>query len=84
MRQKFLFELADLKECSQTVIESLKNALHHILWAVWVNWLVLLIQDDVNQEERELGLWSAECLDLISGIVSVIDLEGVLDNATDG
>ena len=52
--------------------------------AVGVHRLVLFVKDDIDYEQRELGLWSTKRLYLLSSIVSVDDLEGVLDNTADG
>ena len=83
MRQKFLFKLADLKQCSKTMIKSLKDALDYVMWTVRVHWFVLFVQNHIDQKERELWFGSPEGLDLVSGIVSVIYLEGVFYYAAD-
>jgi len=51
---------------------------------VGVHRLVLFVKDDIDYEQRELGLWSTKRFYLLSSIVSVDDLEGVLDNTADG
>ena len=78
-----MFKLADLKQCSKTMIKSLKDALDYVMRTVRVNRFVLFVQHHINQEERELRLGSTKSLDLVSGIVSVIDLESVFNYAAD-
>lgn len=40
---------------------------------------VLIVKNNVYLEERELGFWRSECLDLLSSIVDVLDVVGVFD-----
>ena len=83
MRQQLLFKLVNLKKCSKAVIEGFEDALNNILRTVRVDWLILFIQNNINQEQGEFGLWSSKGFNLLKSVVSIDDLEGVLNLAAD-
>lgn len=66
------------------MIECLQNRVDNVDRAVGVFWLVVIIQNHINLEQREFRLGCSECFDLVRSIVGVGHVVGVFYDARDG
>jgi hypothetical protein len=66
-----------LFEGGETMIECFEDRFDNSFSGVGELGLVLLIKNNVNLEQREFGLGSTKCLNLVSSIVDVVNFAGV-------
>ena len=66
------------------MVKSLEDRLHDGFRRMGELGFVLIVKNNVYLEERELGFWRSECLDLLSSIVDVVDVVGVFDFTGNG
>ena len=84
MWHELLFELGDLLEGEQTILECPQDRKDDIIGLVAVDNLILFVQDQVDLEKREFLRLRSNLLDLLFRVVDVLDLAGTVDGSVPG
>ena len=84
LRHQFLLELRNFLQVDKTVLKGLQDDEDDIIGLVAVDNFVILVEDQVDLEERELLLLGADSLDLLFRVVLVLDFTSAVDHSGDG